>query len=392
MSLKERIKGKITVEEKEKMFTELQQIMMNYDGENCDIRAEVNREVGRYLKNKLPAGQEKKEEMAQEVFDKLYSLGPLEKYLRDELVTDIDVNGTYIRVQRGQEIIKDKNSFQNVGEVLNLIDRMSSLAKTEISRAEPAGDLDLPGGYRAFVAIPELVLEPTIVIRTHHRINASLEELAEGMKGLTPEIISYLKRIVKERKNILFVGGTGTGKTTFINGLGKEFQENHRVCVLEDTREVILPQEDVRYFKTRDEGKYVKAITYNDLVNDCLRCNPDRIVMTEIRDKDPKAALNYITGLNTGHRGSVSTIHANSALASLDRLAGMIRKVEPYLHIYDLRKSICVLDVLVYLTQEEDEKGTKKLRKLNEIIELKGLDKNGDYDYEWVFKEGKFLK
>ena len=392
MSLKERIKGKITVEEKEKMFTELQQIMMNYDGENCDIRAEVDREVEKYLKNKLPAAQGKKEEIEQEVFDKLYSLGPLEKYLRDELVTDIDVNRTYIRVQRGQEIIRDKNSFQNVGEVLNLIDRMASLAKTEISRAEPTGDLDLPGGYRAFVAIPDLVIEPTIVIRTHHRINASLEELAKGMKGLTPEVISYLKRIAKERKNILFVGGTGTGKTTCINGLGKEFQENHRVCVLEDTREVVLPQEDVRYFKTRDEGKHVKAITYNDLVNYCLRCNPDRIVMTEIRDKDPEAALSYITGLNTGHRGSVSTIHANSALASLDRLAGMIRKVEPYMHIYDLRKSICVLDVLIHLTQEEDERGIKKLRKLNEIVELKGLDKNGEYEYEWVFKEGKFLR
>jgi len=392
MSLKERIKGKITVEEKEKMFTELQQIMMNYDGENCDIRAEVNREVERYLKNKLPAAQGKKEEIEQEVFDKLYSLGPLEKYLRDELVTDIDVNGTCIRVERGQEIIRDENSFQNVEEVLNLIDRMAGLAKTEISRAEPRGNLDLPGGYRAYVAIPDLVLEPTIVIRTHHRIDATLEELAKGMKDLTPVVIRYLRRVTRERKNILFVGGTGTGKTTNINALGKEFQENHRVCVLEDSREVVLPLKDVKYFKTRDEGEHVKAITYNDLINDCLRCNPDRIVMTEIRDNDPKAALSYITGLNTGHRGSVSTIHANSALKSLERLESMIREVEPYMPVFVLKRNICVLDVLIHLTQEEDERGIKKLRKLNEIVELKRLDKNGEYDYEWVFKEGKFLK
>ncbi|AEE97563.1 CpaF family protein [Mahella australiensis] len=370
------------------------------------INAAVRSAVLRYLEINLPHKLPEVDLIADEVFNLLYGLGPLEKYLHMNGVTDIIVFGTHIMyVQDG--IKKDADEgFTDLAQVETVYRRIAAAADKNISAAEPSVDAELYDGSRALIVIPPEAAEPYIVIRRHWMLSEPLESLVDGLRDLAEPVSTgrthtevykgkkssdpfngtvaeYLADAVRRRKNIMVIGETGAGKTTLINALTYYVQPNHIVAVLEDTREIEAPLKYTYYFKTREQTEGARAITYEDILNDCLRANPDRIILTEIRT--PESAFTLVNVLNSGHRGSMTTIHANSALLGLDKLETLINEYRDLDKILIRRMIARAIDVLVFLKLEDDEMGNTKARAIGEIAELTDVDDAGNYILEYVY-------
>ena len=363
----------------------------------------------RYLEENLPHLQPDLDIIADEVFNILYGLGPLEKYLQTEGVTDIIVFGTRIMYVKNGVKYDAPETFKDLQQVETVYSRIVAAANKNISEAEPSADAELYDGSRALVVIPPEAAEPYIVIRRHQMINQPLEKLADGLPDLLEPVTEkkrkaqiyrgkkssknfegtvgdYLIDSIKKRKNIMVIGETGAGKTTLVNSLTHYIHPNHIVAVLEDTREIQAPLKYVYYFKTREATEGARAITYEDLLNDCLRANPDRIILTEIRT--PESAFTLVNVLNSGHRGSMTTIHASSSLLGLDKLETLINEYKDLDKVLIRRMISRAIDVLVYLYLESDELGNAKSRGIGEVAELLDVDENGNYVLEYVYGGG----
>lgn len=367
-----------------------------------DFKNILMQKVKAYIEENFPHYKPQFIQIAEEVYDKMYGLGILEKYLKMEEVTDILVFGTKVMYVKDGKKIKGED-FKDINEVRVIYERILASAGQSISYAEPSKDAELPDGTRVKIIIPPEAAEPYMILRKHTAINMSLDEIKNGLKNLEDRIgdikvfikrqkvenfsgtlLDYFKRAVKERKNIVVVGETGAGKTTFINALTYYIQPNHIIAVLEDTRELKLPLPYVFYLKTRDEREGAKAITYEDILYDCLRANPDRIILTEIRT--PIAAYSFIHVLNSGHRGSMTTIHADNVRMALDKLEMLIKEFKP-IDDRTIRRLIAkAVDIIVFIGLEEDEKGDIVGREIKEAAELNGVDEHGNYilDYKYV--------
>ncbi|SDF15711.1 pilus assembly protein CpaF [Thermoanaerobacter thermohydrosulfuricus] len=318
------------------------------------------------------------------VYDTLFGLGPIEKHLKNPNVTDIYVLGTNITYIENGIKKKDPEGFISAEETRRVIDKIAALTHQTINTQQPHLDAELYDGSRALLVIPPESTVPVITIRKHTSRAKTLYELKSGLVNLTDEMIEYFKDAVKSRKNIIAVGQTGAGKTTFLNALTYFIQPAHVVAVLEDTREMQLPLDNVYYFKIRKGTDEVKPITWADILNNCLRANPDRIILTEIRT--PEAAYEFLDTLNSGHRGSMTTIHASSVLLALQKLE---MKVKEYKNMDDLvlRKLITdTVDILVFLDILENERGDIVGRVIREIAELNGLNPDGSYSLKYVYR------
>lgn len=356
------------------MVPEIRERMLQWHGK-AGIKASLKEETARLLRGKYPHEIDSLEEYAEAIYQRLYGLGLLEKYLDDTAITDISIIGTQIMYKKeGRKIIADER-FIDDSAVRVLQDRILALKNKSVTTAQPSQDTELYDGSRALIVIPPQSERPVIIIRKHNMLSVPLKALADKIDGLTG-MLEYFKHAVRERKNIVVVGETGAGKTTFINALGFEIQEKHVVAVLEDTREIKLPLSFVYYFKIREAAGEAREISYSDILKDCLRADPDRIILTEIRS--PVAAYEFIHVLNSGHRGSMTTIHANSCLDALFRLELLIsehRDIEKQ----TVRRLISrAVDVIVNLRLESDEKGDTAGRKLAEVYEILDTD-GGDY-------------
>lgn len=323
------------------------------------------------------------------VYNRLFGLGPIEKHLQNPNVTDIYVLGTDIVYIENGVKKEDPETFIDDSEVRKVIDRIAAQVGKTVNIAVPHADAELYDGSRALLVIPPEIERPIIIIRKHTASAKRLEELTDGMKNLK-EMIPYFKTAVKERKNFIVIGQTGAGKTTLINALAFEIQPKHVVAVLEDTRELQLPLKYVYYFKTREGTEDVKPITWSDILRNCLRANPNRIILTEIRT--PAAAYEFINVLNSGHQGSMTTIHASGVLLGLQRLEMLIKEYKNMDDI-SLRKLITnAVDTIVFLDILEDEKGDNIGRIIKELAEVKGLNPDGTYNLEYIIQDGKILK
>ena len=359
-----------------------------------EIKKVLRTHCRRYLQNNDPSYMSGVDKIVEGTYSRMYGLNLLDKYLAIPDVSDVFVFGQRIMYIKNGERILANEQFQSIDDVKVIYKKIASNAGQNISTQEPSKDAELLDGSRVLLIISPEALEPYIVIRKHTQSDISIDKLV--LQGLDSSVGTYIEQVkhgiseikdlkdttlreylkiaIRERKNIIFVGGTGSGKTTFMNSLTHYIQKNHIIAVLEDTRELNLPLPFVYYLKTRDGDATVPSITYEDILRDCLRANPDRIMLTEIRTGE--SAYSLLQVLNSGHMGSMTSIHANGALEAIDKLEELITEYKniPKRSLKGLISK--AVDLIVYLQLDEDDDGNKTGRAIKEVIELNGLNKD----------------
>ncbi len=321
------------------------------------LRSHIESLVHQFLARATPPAADLDDpEFVTEVIDEALGLGPLEKFLRDPSVTEIMVNGPEaIYVERGGKIETTKIRFTNAASLRNAIDRIVSPLGRRVDEASPMADARLPDGSRVNVIIPPLALNgATVTIRKFSKIPLSIKALIE-LGSVSFHAMSFLKECVQARKNILIAGGTGSGKTTLLNALSGFIPSNERILTIEDAAELKLEQTHVVSLEARPanvEGK--GEITIRDLVRNALRMRPDRIVVGECRGGE---ALDMLQAMNTGHDGSMTTVHANSPRDALLRLETMVLMAGFDLPLRAIREQMAgALDLILYQARFADGK------------------------------------
>ncbi len=318
----------------------------------------------------VPLSSQERERLIREVQDEVLGLGPLEPFLQDPTISDILVN-TYkqIYVERFGKLELTETRFKDDAHLMKIIEKITSSVGRRIDESSPMVDARLPDGSRVNAIIPPLAINgPTLSIRRFAVDPLKMEDLIV-LKTLTPEMAEFLKGIVKARLNIVISGGTGTGKTTLLNVLSGYISNDERIITIEDSAELQLQQVHVVRLETRPpniEGK--GEINQRDLVRNSLRMRPDRIIVGEVRGDE---ALDMLQAMNTGHDGSLTTIHANSPRDALTRLETMVSMVGLDIPIKAMRHYVSsALNVIIHLVRFSD--GSRKLVSLHEITGIEG--------------------
>ena len=275
------------------------------------------------LEEDIPLNLEEREKLVREVQDEVLGLGPLEPLLADGSVSDILVN-TYkqIYVERRGMLERTAVRFQNDEHLLRIIDKIASSVGRRIDESSPMVDARLADGSRVNAVIPPLAVDGPLLSIRKFSVDPYTSKDLLNFKSITPGINDFLQAAVKARINVLVTGGTGSGKTTLLNVLSGFIPDNERIITIEDSAELQLQQPHVVRMETRPpniEGK--GEVVQRDLVKNALRMRPDRIVVGEVRGGE---ALDMLQAMNTGHDGSLSTIHANSPRDALTRLEHMV--------------------------------------------------------------------
>ena len=313
---------------------------------------------------------EDRERLIREIQDEVFGLGPLEPLLQDKTVNDILVNGSdSVHVERAGRLEKTVARFKDDAHLMRIIDKIVSSVGRRIDESTPMVDARLADGSRVNVIVPPLALDgPTMSIRRFAADPFKVEDLIE-METLTPEIADLMRGIVKARLNVLISGGTGAGKTTMLNVMSAFVPANERIVTIEDAAELQLKQEHVVRLETRPanlEGK--GQITQRDLVINSLRMRPDRIIVGEVRGPE---ALDMLQAMNTGHDGSLTTVHANTARDALSRVETMVAMTGFDIPPQAVRQQIAsALNVVIQVSRLSD--GRRRLVSLQEITGMEG--------------------
>ena len=318
----------------------------------------------------VPLNFRERERLVKEVQDEVLGLGPLEPLLQDPTISDILVN-TYrqIYVERRGKLELTEGRFKDDAHLRKIIDRIVSNVGRRIDESSPMVDARLPDGSRINAIIPPLAVDgPILSIRRFAVDPLQLEDLV-ALKTIMPEIGAFLGEIVRARLNVLIAGGTGSGKTTLLNVLSGFIPATERIVTIEDSAELQLRQDHVVRLETRPsniEGK--GQVTQRDLVRNSLRMRPDRIVLGEVRGDE---ALDMLQAMNTGHDGSLSTIHANTPRDALLRLETMVAMAGLNIPTKFVRHYITsAIDILVHVSRLTD--GSRKLVSLQEVTGMEG--------------------
>ncbi len=336
------------------------------------LRQEIRKMVERMLveNNGFPLNYNEREKFIREVQDEVLGLGPLEPFMQDPSVSDILVN-TYkqIYVERLGKLELTEARFKDDVHLRRIIDKIVSAVGRRIDESCPMVDARLSDGSRVNAIIPPLAIDgPILSIRRFAMDPLELEDLL-NLKTLTPQIGELLKGIVKARLNILISGGTGSGKTTLLNVLSRFIPEQERIVTIEDSAELQLKQEHVVRLETRPaniEGK--GEVTQRDLVRNSLRMRPDRIIVGEVRGAE---VLDMLQAMNTGHDGSLSTIHANTPRDGLMRLETLTAMTGLQFPTGSIRKYISsALNVIIQVARLFD--GSRKIVSFQEITGMEG--------------------
>ncbi len=300
----------------------------NIDAIPADV---LRREVGKVVESliedeKIPLSQVEKESLIVDVQHETFGLGPLEILLADPDISDILVNRyNQVYVEKGGRLFKNDVMFRDDNHLLQIIDRIVSKVGRRVDESSPYVDARLPDGSRVNAIIPPLAIDgPVLSIRRFGVDPLTMPDIL-AFGTLNEDMAFILENCVKTRCNILLSGGTGTGKTTLLNILSEFISNDERIITIEDSAELQMKQEHVVRLETRPpniEGK--GEVTQRDLVKNTLRMRPDRIIVGEVRGSE---ALDMLQAMNTGHDGSLSTIHANSARDALARLDTMVLMV-----------------------------------------------------------------
>jgi pilus assembly protein CpaF len=320
-------------------------------------------------KQRLPAGIDP-QRLATEIYNEAMRLGPLENFLEDDTVTEIMVNGPHqVYVERAGRLELTDEDFMDEASVSAIIERIVAPIGRRIDESQPYVDARLPDGSRVNAVIAPLSLVgPCVTIRKFSRRAFTDIDLA-NFGSWTHDIITFLRTCVAMRKNIVVSGGTGSGKTSLLNVLSAFLPAHDRILTIEDAAELRLLQPHVVRLEARPpniEGR--GAITIRDLVRNALRMRPDRIIVGECRGGE---ALDMLQAMNTGHDGSLTTIHANSPRDVISRLETMVLMSELDLPSRAIREQIAsAIDIIVHISRMSD--GTRKVTNVTEIVGLEG--------------------
>jgi pilus assembly protein CpaF len=307
--------------------------------------------------------------LAQEIVDDMIALGPLEPLLNDDAISDILVNGPKkIFVERRGKLELTNLRFRNDAHVLHVAQRIASSVGRRVDESSPMLDARLADGSRVNVVIPPLTLKgPSISIRKFSRNTMDFTRFVE-LGTLSPQLARALEIAARCRLNIIVSGGTGSGKTTLLNALSRLIDQGERIITIEDAAELQLQQPHVLPLETRApniEGN--GQITQRDLVRNALRMRPDRIIMGEVRGPE---AFDMMQAMNTGHNGSMSTIHSNSARDALARIENMVLMANVNLPMRAIRGQITsAIDIVVHTERMRDG-----VRRVTEVVEITGLE------------------
>ena len=337
------------------------------------LKAEIKSLIARILKEdeiQVPLNFTERESLFAEILDEVLGLGPLEPFLQDPTVSDILVN-TYnqIYLERFGRLEHTNARFKDDAHLMKIIDKIVSAVGRRVDESSPMVDARLDDGSRVNAVIPPLAIDgPMLSIRRFAAIPLEVEDLIQ-YETLTPEIGEILKGIIKARLNAIISGGTGSGKTTLLNVVSRFVPEEERIVTIEDAAELQLQQEHVVRLETRPpnlEGK--GEITQRDLVRNSLRMRPDRIIVGEVRAGE---SFDMLQAMNTGHDGSLTTIHSNSPRDALMRLETQVAMANLDIPSVFIRKFISsAIDIVVHTERFAD--GRRKLVSLQEITGMEG--------------------
>ncbi len=338
-------------------------------------RTQLRNEIGIIIsdiisKENVPLSQSERERLIIDVQHETFGLGPLEPLLADPDIADILVNNSHsVYVERFGKLQKVDVVFRDDAHLMQIIDRIVSKVGRRIDESSPMVDARLPDGSRVNAIIPPLAIDgPALSIRRFGVDPLKMNDIL-AMGTITPHMAKLLQGAVKARLNILISGGTGTGKTTLLNILSEYIPGDERIVSIEDSAELQLKQEHVVRLETRPPNiEGAGAVNQRELVRNSLRMRPDRIIVGEVRGGE---ALDMLQAMNTGHDGSLSTIHANAPRDALARLETMVLMAGMDLPERAIREQVAsAINIIIQLARMSD--GTRKIIRLSEITGMEG--------------------
>jgi len=335
------------------------------------VRKEVTEIVEKLAaEENTPMTFQERERLSLEVLDEVFGLGPLEPLLHDHTISDILVNTfNSVYIERNGLLERTTVQFRDDAHLMSIIDRIISAVGRRVDESSPMVDARLQDGSRVNAIIPPLAIDgPILSIRRFGRDPLTADELLQN-RTLTAPMLELMRGCVYGRMNILISGGTGAGKTTLLNVLSSFISNRERIITIEDAAELQLHQEHVVRLETRPpnvEGK--GAVRQRQLVINSLRMRPDRIVVGEVRGDE---ALDMLQAMNTGHDGSLTTIHANAPRDALTRLETMVAMANLNIPENAIRRQVAsALDMIIQVSRMSD--GTRKLINISEVVGMEG--------------------
>jgi pilus assembly protein CpaF len=323
----------------------------------ADIRTHLDREAG--------ISRDDRERLVSEISDDILGHGPIERLLADDSVTEIMVNGPFdIWVERQGRLYQTTVRFNDDSHLRRIINKMVAQVGRRIDESSPMVDARLPDGSRVNAVIPPLSLSgPLITIRKFANKRLDLREMIR-ISTLSEETVDFLERCIAAQLNILISGGTGTGKTTLLNALSQGVSDAERIVTIEDAAELQLKQAHVLRLEGRPKNIEGQGeITIRDLVRNALRMRPDRIIVGEVRGAE---ALDMLQAMNTGHDGSLTTVHANAPRDALARIETMVLMAGYDLPLRAIRQQVAsALDLIIHLERLED--GSRRVTAITEV-------------------------
>jgi pilus assembly protein CpaF len=331
------------------------------------VRAEIRAAVAKLVEEeKTPLSLVEKDRVIEEILDEVFGLGPLEPLLQDPTISDILVTTPkLVYVERGGKLYRTPVEFKDDAHLLRIIEKVVSRVGRRVDESSPLVDARLPDGSRVNAAIPPVAVDgPLLSIRRFGRHALKGEDLVAKL-AMTEGMLDLLKACVKARLNILICGGTGSGKTTLLNALSSYIPEDERIVTIEDAAELRLQQTHVARMETRPANvEGVGAIHIRQLVINALRMRPDRIIVGEVRSEE---ALDMLQAMNTGHDGSLTTIHANTPRDGLGRLEVMVGMANSNMGIRSIRQQIAsAVDLFIQTSRFSD--GTRRITHITEVV------------------------
>ena len=362
------------IEYKEKVHEKLMEMLdlsLIVKMDNADARKQISEITRRIIDDEsIPVVARTRQLIVNEVVNDILGLGPLEHLLYDPTIADIMVNGSNtVYVERFGVIEKTPITFKDDVHLMKVIDRIVTQVGRRIDESSPLVDARLKDGSRVNAIIPPLAIDgPSLSIRRFTKDKMQLQDMV-AIGSISQAMVDVLANIVKIRLNILVSGGTGSGKTTMLNALSNNIPKGERVVTIEDSAELQLKMENLVRLETRPQNIEGKGeVTQRDLVKNSLRMRPDRIVIGEVRGQE---AFDMLQAMNTGHDGSLTTIHANTPRDALSRVENMVTMAGFDLPVRTIRAQIAsAINVVVQLERMED--GKRRVVSVSEVNSMEG--------------------